>query len=57
MVAKTDKTRLMPGLRVRAEGLVVKAGRLTLLHALNLVLEPGEFVGVLGPSGCGKSTL
>jgi len=47
----------MPGLRVRAQDLVVKAGRLTLIHGLNVVLEPGEFVGVLGPSGCGKSTL
>lgn len=28
-----------------------------LLHNINLVIEPGEFVSVLGPSGSGKSTL
>lgn len=27
------------------------------LEDLDLVLEPGRFVGLLGPSGCGKSTL
>jgi len=30
---------------------------LTLLHDINLRIEPGDFVGVLGPSGAGKSTL
>lgn len=29
----------------------------TLLHGINLDIEPGAFVGVLGPSGAGKSTL
>lgn len=28
-----------------------------ILRDINLVVEPGEFVGVLGPSGAGKSTL
>ncbi len=28
-----------------------------LLRDIDLVIEPGEFVGVLGPSGAGKSTL
>jgi putative ABC transport system ATP-binding protein len=27
------------------------------LDAINLGVEPGEFVSVMGPSGCGKSTL
>ncbi len=27
------------------------------LHNINLMLEPGEFMAILGPSGCGKSTL
>ncbi|RTQ52257.1 ABC transporter ATP-binding protein [Hymenobacter gummosus] len=29
----------------------------TVLHALNLQVQEGEFVAVMGPSGCGKSTL
>ncbi|MBQ6509236.1 MAG: ATP-binding cassette domain-containing protein [Flexilinea sp.] len=27
------------------------------LSAVSLMLEPGEFVGLMGPTGCGKSTL
>lgn len=27
------------------------------LEAISLVVEPGEFIGIMGPSGCGKSTL
>lgn len=27
------------------------------LDEINLVIEQGEFVGIMGPSGCGKSTL
>ncbi|MFZ6693418.1 ABC transporter ATP-binding protein [Undibacterium sp. SXout20W] len=28
-----------------------------IIHALNLTVQPGEFLVLLGPSGCGKSTL
>lgn len=33
------------------------SGRVTLLDAISLSIQPNEFVGLLGPSGSGKSTL
>jgi len=32
-------------------------GRFTVLDAISLTVEEGQFVSIVGPSGCGKSTL
>ncbi len=35
----------------------VRGGEKTLLYDISVVLNPGEFVGLIGPSGSGKTTL
>ena len=42
---------------MRAVDLRRESRGFTLLHGIDLDIEPGAFVGVLGPSGAGKSTL
>ncbi len=44
-------------IRLEAQNLVRTHGKHQLLRNIDLVIEPGEYVGVLGPSGAGKSTL
>ncbi len=42
--------------RLVLNGLSKVYGRLTVVDAIDLALEEGEFVSLLGPSGCGKTT-
>ena len=42
--------------RVRVEGVVKSHGVTTVLHGIDLAIEPGEFFVLLGPSGSGKTT-
>src|SRR5215213_7679867 len=41
---------------VRIEGVVKKHGATTVLHGVDMAIEPGEFFVLLGPSGSGKTT-
>jgi iron complex transport system ATP-binding protein len=42
---------------LRANNLLVRRGRRTVLANIDIELRPGEVLGVLGPNGAGKSTL
>ena len=42
--------------RVSLRGIVKRHGALTVLHGIDLDIEPGEFFALLGPSGSGKTT-
>jgi ABC-type sugar transport system ATPase subunit len=43
--------------KVELQGIRKNFGDLTIIPALDLTIESGEFVALVGPSGCGKSTL
>ncbi|MCP3472778.1 heme ABC transporter ATP-binding protein [Bradyrhizobium sp. CCGUVB1N3] len=42
---------------IEARGLTRRAGRATLLEAVNLRVTEGEMIAIIGPNGAGKSTL
>jgi iron complex transport system ATP-binding protein len=42
---------------IRAENIVWKIGRATVLDGVSLAAEPGEMLGLLGPNGSGKTSL
>lgn len=44
-------------IKLEAFGLRVSLGGKKIINDISLIIQPGEFVGILGPSGAGKSTL
>ncbi|MCO6381288.1 MAG: ABC transporter ATP-binding protein [Vannielia sp.] len=44
-------------MKLEVNGLHSGYGKVTILHGVDLVAEPGEITCVLGPNGAGKSTL
>lgn len=42
---------------IEARGAAFGYGRRTVLHDVNLAVEPGSFLAILGPNGGGKTTL
>ena len=42
---------------LRAEGLVKKYGKRTVVNGVNFEVKQGEIVGLLGPNGAGKTTI
>ncbi len=43
--------------RIELKSVRFKYGAREVLHGLDLLIEPGEMIGLVGPSGAGKSTL
>jgi len=54
-MARTNGHSPAPAALLGAIALSVQAGERTLVEALSLALQPGEFLAVLGRNGCGKS--
>ncbi|MBC7939424.1 MAG: ABC transporter ATP-binding protein [Chitinophagaceae bacterium] len=42
---------------ISVQNLGIRLGNVSIIEALNLEVQAGEFLVLLGPSGCGKSTL
>lgn len=57
MATSGKSTSERQGAFVEVRGLSRSYGDVAVLRAVDLAVEPGEFVSLLGPSGCGKTTL
>src|SRR5436190_10828243 len=53
---RSTRTNMSSRGGVRLEGVVKRHGATTVLHGVDLAIEPGEFCVLLGPSGSGKTT-
>lgn len=54
---QVDQAKRGTATSVSLSGVTVRYGRTTVLDALDLDIEHGEFVALLGPSGSGKTTV
>jgi NitT/TauT family transport system ATP-binding protein len=54
-----DTTRVTPMLDLRQieKRYITRRGDVQALRPTDLIVEKGDFIGIVGPSGCGKSTL
>ena len=50
------KTEAQESMVLRAEGLVKKYGKRTVVNDVSISVKQGEIVGLLGPNGAGKTT-
>lgn len=53
----TDSNHHQKTPRLSIKGLRKSFGSNQVLHGIDLVFEPGQFIGLMGPNGAGKSTL
>jgi ABC-type multidrug transport system ATPase subunit len=53
LIQSDDNNRI----KIQAQAISVHRGEQQIVHAISLVINPGEFIAILGPSGAGKSTL
>ena len=44
-------------MQIEAQDIAIRFGPTTVLEGVNLVMRPGEMVGLVGPNGSGKTTL
>src|SRR5580693_2379056 len=44
-------------MQIQATGITAGYNEADVLHAVDVQVHAGEFVGLVGPNGCGKSTL
>ena len=55
-VSMNMKTEAQVSMVLRAEGLVKKYGKRTVVNDVSISVKQGEIVGLLGPNGAGKTT-
>ncbi|HEX9614646.1 MAG TPA: ATP-binding cassette domain-containing protein, partial [Bacteroidota bacterium] len=54
--ARTPRIPVLSGISLRAEGLVKRYKKRTVVNQAAIDVRQGEIVGLLGPNGAGKTT-